>query len=106
MRSRHSMKPAILSILVTSILITASTTVAQTPTHLWSQGFGGTGAETPEAFGRDGRFRQRVHDGYFWWTVDFGGGDLVSAGQRDIVIAKYSPTGAHRWSKRFGRHGY
>jgi hypothetical protein len=34
--------------------------------------------------------------------VDFGGGNLVSAGGTDIVVAKYSPTGTHLWSQRFG----
>ena len=35
-------------------------------------------------------------------TVDFGGGPLTSAGNEDIFVAKYSSTGAHLWSKRFG----
>lgn len=98
------MKPAILSILVASILITASTTVAQTPSHLWSQGFGSTGAELANSVAVDDSGNVFL-TGYFWWTVDFGGGDLVSAGQRDIVLAKYGPTGAHVWSKRFGDTG-
>jgi len=40
--------------------------------------------------------------GYFSGTVDFGGGPLTSAGLLDIFVAKYSSTGAHIWSKRFG----
>jgi hypothetical protein len=39
--------------------------------------------------------------GYFFGTVDFGGGPLVG-NSYDIVLAKYSPTGAHLWSKNIG----
>jgi len=98
------MKPVIVLILVTSILITASTTVAQTPTHLWSQGFGGTGIDAGYSVAADDSGNVFM-TGYFRGTVDFGGGDLVGAGERDIVVAKYSPTGAHLWSQRFGGLG-
>jgi hypothetical protein len=40
--------------------------------------------------------------GEFDATVNLGGADLVSAGNGDMFIAKYSPTGVHLWSKRFG----
>jgi len=43
--------------------------------------------------------------GYFSGTVDFGGGALVSAGGYDIFLTKYSPTGTHLWSQRFGSTG-
>jgi hypothetical protein len=43
--------------------------------------------------------------GTFEGSVDFGGGALTSAGMRDIFVAKYSATGAHLWSKRFGSSG-
>jgi hypothetical protein len=35
-------------------------------------------------------------------TVDFGGGGLMGAGSLDAVVAKFSLTGVHSWSKRFG----
>jgi len=38
----------------------------------------------------------------FIGTVDFGGGNLVSAGGWDIFVAKYDPAGTHLWSQRFG----
>ncbi len=40
--------------------------------------------------------------GYFTGTVNFGGGNLVSAGNRDIFIAKYSTIGAYVWAVRVG----
>lgn len=40
--------------------------------------------------------------GGFQGTVDFGGGALTSGGADDIFLAKYSPQGAHLWSKGFG----
>jgi hypothetical protein len=40
--------------------------------------------------------------GWFTGAIDLGGGPLPNAGGEDIYIAKYSPTGAHLWSKSFG----
>jgi hypothetical protein len=43
--------------------------------------------------------------GWFQGAVDFGGGPLTSAGGADGFLAKYSPTGSHVWSSRFGGTG-
>jgi hypothetical protein len=40
--------------------------------------------------------------GTFYSTLDFGGGALVSSGEFDSFVVKFSPTGEHVWSKRFG----
>lgn len=40
--------------------------------------------------------------GAFQGTVDFGGGNLTSVGDVDLFIAKFSATGEHIWSQRFG----
>src|SRR4030042_2516727 len=40
--------------------------------------------------------------GYFAGSVGFGGATLTSAGSIDIFMAKYTATGTHVWSKRFG----
>ncbi len=40
--------------------------------------------------------------GTFEGTVDFGGGPLVSAGGSDVFLVKYSASGDHLWSRRFG----
>ncbi len=84
-----------------SILITASATVAQPPTHQWSQQFGSTSQDRGESVATDASGNVFMTGGMNE-TVDFGGGDLVSAGSNDIVLAKYSPTGTHLWSQHFG----
>jgi hypothetical protein len=43
--------------------------------------------------------------GYFQETIDCGGGPLTSTGLGDMFVAKYSSTGAHLWSKKFGGTG-
>lgn len=40
--------------------------------------------------------------GYFIGTVDLGGGPLVSAGGRDVVIASWTSDGTLRWANRYG----
>jgi len=69
--------------------------------HLWSQRFGSTGDDTPWAVAVDDSGNIIV-TGYFHGTVDFGGGGLVSAGNKDIFLAKYYANGAHQWSQRLG----
>jgi hypothetical protein len=70
-------------------------------THLWSKRFGGTGSDIGYAVALDSGGNVLL-TGKFQGTADFGGGALTSAGDDDIVVAKYDPTGAHLWSKRFG----
>ena len=44
-----------------------------------------------------------VVTGYFTGTIDFGGGELVSAGYQDIFVTKHTGwDGTHQWSRRFG----
>jgi len=69
--------------------------------HQWSQRFGSTGDDTARAAAVDGSGNVLV-TGFFVDTVDFGGGDLVSAGGWDIFVAKYDAAGVHQWSQRFG----
>jgi chitodextrinase len=40
--------------------------------------------------------------GDFSGTGNFGGSNLTTAGATDVFVVKYSPTGAHLWSRRFG----
>jgi hypothetical protein len=72
--------------------------------YLWAKRFGGTGNDTGLAVSTDSAGNVIIA-GTFEGTVDFGGGALSSAGLRDIFVAKYSATGQHLWSKRFGSSG-
>jgi hypothetical protein len=70
-------------------------------TPVWSRRFGGTGTDRALGIGADAS-NNLVLTGYFCVTVDFGGGPLTSAGLADAFLVKYSSTGGHVWSKRFG----
>jgi hypothetical protein len=72
--------------------------------HLWSKRIGGTSGETGGAVGVDSGGNVIVA-GNFQGTIDCGGGNLTSAGLGDLFVAKYSATGQHLWSKRFGGTG-
>jgi len=74
---------------------------SDTGQYLWAKRFGGSGNDTGMAVSTDSSGNV-VIAGSFENAVDFGGGALTSAGMRDIFVAKYSATGQHIWSKRFG----
>jgi hypothetical protein len=69
--------------------------------YVWAKTVGGTGADGGTAVKVDGSSNVFV-TGYISGSVDFGGGSLVSAGGQDVFLVKYSSTGGHLWSKRFG----
>jgi chitodextrinase len=70
--------------------------------HLWSRRLGGALGDVGQAVAVDGAGNVVV-TGYFMGTVDFGGGALTSAGDRDIFVARYAAAdGRHLWSRRFG----
>jgi hypothetical protein len=73
--------------------------------HQWSRRFGSADGQFGHGVGVDGSGNVCLM-GTFDGTVDFGGGNLVSAGNFDIVLAKYTANGVHRWSKRLGSPGY
>jgi hypothetical protein len=72
--------------------------------HAWSKRIGGSGWETGGAVATDSGGNV-VISGSFEGTIDCGGGPLTSAGLTDLFVAKYSSTGQHLWSKRFGGTG-
>lgn len=92
--------------LLIACLAEAAPVSAQMPAHLWSKRFGGSDFH-PDigksiAFDPAGNV---IVTGQFRGTANFGGGNLTSAGEEDIFLAKYSPTGTHLWSQRFGSFG-
>ncbi len=54
--------------------------------HIWSDGFGGTTDQQAEAVAIDDNGNIAL-GGYFFSTLDFGGGNLTSAGGSDIFLA-------------------
>ena len=89
---------------IASQTFTVTQAGATSPAGPWVQRFGSTGPDVGRAVAVDGTGNVVVA-GAFQGTVDFGGGPLVSAGGFDMFIAKYSASGAHLWSKRFGGAG-
>lgn len=67
----------------------------------WSRGFGSAGTEEGLRVEFDGAGNVVVA-ARGSGSIDFGGGALNSAGSTDVFLAKFSPAGAHLWSKRFG----
>jgi len=72
--------------------------------HVWSKRFGGTSNDTAAGVDTDGSGNVVV-TGFYNGSVDFGGGPLTS-NTLDVFAAKYSPSGAHIWSRRYGDFNY
>ncbi|HKW15787.1 MAG TPA: FlgD immunoglobulin-like domain containing protein, partial [Candidatus Krumholzibacteria bacterium] len=69
--------------------------------HQWSKSFGSTGTEYVYDLAVDPSSNV-ILLGAFANTVNFGGGNRVSAGGHDVVVAKFNSGGVHQWSKTFG----
>ena len=69
--------------------------------ELWSRRFGDAADQfgASVAVDADGSI---IVTGSFAGAVDFGSGPLVSAGARDLFVAKFDPAGHEAWSRRFG----
>jgi uncharacterized protein (AIM24 family) len=75
-----------------------------TGAYLWAKSFNAPGSyDMPRSIGVDGNGNV-VITGYFTSTIDLGGGVLsaVVSGVHSTFVAKYSSSGAHVWSERFG----
>jgi hypothetical protein len=68
--------------------------------HLWSQSFGSTGNDFFTGLAVDSQGNVVV-TGSYQYSVNFGGATFSSLGYPNIVLAKYSTTGAHLWSETF-----
>ena len=68
----------------------------------WSKTAGSTGYEGGTGIAADSGGNVFVTGGIDPGGVNFGGGALQSAGFQDVFLVKYSPAGAHLWSRRFG----
>jgi hypothetical protein len=90
-------------LLATSALLNVSPLNAA-PAHDWSYSFGGPGANTAYDVAVDPTGGVVVA-GAFSASMNIGGAPLTSAGAFDVFLAKFDPTGAPQWSKRFGASG-
>ncbi len=68
---------------------------------LWSRHIGSTGNDYAYGVAVDGSGNVVV-TGSYQGAVDFGGGALTAYGPMDVLIAKYSSTGAYLWAEHFG----
>ena len=73
--------------------------------HQWSKRFG-DGASQNANFVAADDLGNVIIAGGFESAVNFGGGGLTSAGDRDIYVAMIGSDGAHQWSTRFGDAAY
>jgi hypothetical protein len=73
--------------------------------HVWSKSFGDPSEQVIQGVAVDGS-GNIVIAGYFNGTIDFGGGALVSAGLRDVFVAKFASDGSYLWAERFGDADY
>lgn len=69
--------------------------------HLWSKRFGDAGAQTAGDLACDGDGNV-LFTGGFSGYLDFGTGQLTSAGGSDIFISKLDAAGTAQWAKRMG----
>jgi hypothetical protein len=72
-----------------------------TGAYQWSRRIGEIGTDKVGGVAIDSA-NNLVVVGSFGGTVDFGGASLTSAGSMDTFVAKYGPSGALLWAKRFG----
>jgi hypothetical protein len=87
--------------LVIGLLLISQPAWTQGLPHIWSQHFGDTNDQEVASVAVDSSGNVIV-TGRFEGTVDFGGGPLTSAGQTDVYVAKFGPSGNHLWSQHFG----
>ena len=67
----------------------------------WDRVFGGPGADVINAVAIDGAGNVYVA-GSFSGTVTFGTTEVTSAGETDIFVMSYLPTGEYRWHATYG----
>ncbi|HAF67779.1 MAG TPA: hypothetical protein DCL16_01555, partial [Acidimicrobiaceae bacterium] len=76
-------------------------TTAGKDTNYGSITFGGTGTDFGRGVAVDGSGNVYT-TGNFQDTVNFGGGNVTSAGSYDAFVTKLNAAGAHQWTTTFG----
>ena len=70
-------------------------------TNIWNKRFGDASWQFCNSIAMD-PFGGVAIVGAFQSSINFGGSNLVSAGDYDIFVAKFNSGGVHLWSQRFG----
>ena len=74
--------------------------------HRWSKAFGSsTSYDKSYAINVDTKGNVYV-TGYFYPSINFGGGTLTSGGSMDLFVVSLTPAGMHRWSRSHGSTNY
>jgi hypothetical protein len=73
-----------------------------TGNHVWSRRYGSAMDDVAQDLVVDQADGSAVFTGFFQNTIDFGGGELTSAGANDIFLARLDADGNHVFSKRYG----
>ena len=94
-------RPLLLAVLVAIVGNTSVVHAFTNPANFWCKRFGSTGNDQAASVAVDASGNIYV-TGTFEGSVSFGGATFVSVGGTDIFLAKFSPSGAHIWSKAFG----
>lgn len=68
---------------------------------IWSKRFGDSSGQESVSTALDATGNVLL-TGFFFGSIDFGGGPLVTSGESDVFLAKLDGNGTHLWSKRFG----
>jgi hypothetical protein len=69
--------------------------------HLWSMSFGDASQQAASAVSTDDAGNVYMI-GRYGGVVNFGGGNLTSAGSWDMFVVKFNSAGVHQWSRSFG----
>jgi hypothetical protein len=69
--------------------------------HQWSKQFGDPSQQESAGMGIDSSGNVYLA-GFFSGKVNFGGGNLATAGSTDVYLAKLTSAGAYVWAKSFG----
>jgi hypothetical protein len=75
---------------------------------IWERHFGGTtsGVDSAQALAiKEDHNGNVIVVGFFFHSINLGGGSLSSAGAEDIFVVKYDSNGTYQWGRRFGGTG-
>jgi len=90
------------TIITYNFIISASNCSAQTPTWIWAKGSGGSDDDICYSVATDPSGNVYAAGGFISPTITIGATTLINAGQEDIFLAKYDPSGNVIWAKSYG----